>query len=905
MALVSAEDADSAAVNGEIVFSIVPNVAEFSINTSSGEIVTAASLDFESAQSYVLTVVVTDSGSPPLSSSANLTVLVEDVNDNPPIFSEEIYTLLLNESTPMGSILLQLETSDDDSVPNSDIAFSLVSGNTAQVFNLLPDGLLILASTLDFENVSFYSLGVTASNVVPGFDPSVATINITITDVNEFAPEFEQSFYQANITEEITGAFVVQVQAVDLDGTAAIAYTLDNDAFTITANGTILTSTVRVLDRETTPQYVVMVTASDSSQPEKTSSVLVNVTLIDVNDNAPTIVPFQNLSISETVPVSSTIATFSAVDPDLGNNGIVRFSFIDAVSEFNLSSSGVLTVAAPLDATVISQYSLVILAQDMGNPMQTSTATLVISVEPNAVPFFDQNTYFTSVAENEPPGSFLVQVNARSRDPTVSISYALSEESSMELGTVFAVEPESGNVTALSFLDREEQDMYTLIVEAIAEVNSTLLTVSTTVEITVLDQNDNSPVFLNVTSDQTVNVPETTPSGAVISSLEAADIDIEENAVIVYAIIAGNDDALFTIDQTGNISTQTSLLSRIGEYNISIQISNLPEVGELSSTANISIIVTPVNLFAPVFDIDSYTVDIREDSAAGVSVLTVRATDGDVGTAGEVSYAITAGDEATFALNSTSGQLMLAASLDFESTAEYNLTIRATDDGTPPLSTETIAQIRVTDFNDHPPIFTQDVFTGSLLENQPSDESIVQVLVTDEDSPLNSQVNFSIISDPDAPFSVTPFGIVLSTESLDRELTSSYSLVVQASNEGSGVILTATANLEITILDENDNSPQFSEAAYSRVLQAPVEVNTSVLLVQASDDDEGSNGQVQFSLTDPNNTLAIDPLLGIVYVAMEITNEANISVIITAFDLGTPSYRTRHSSLLWFFHQTT
>ena len=888
VAMATAEDIDSVAVNGDILFSITPGVAEFSVDASSGEVVTATALDFESVQSYVLTIVATDSGTPPLSSNATLTVLVEDINDNPPIFSEETYSLILNESTPIDSTLLQLEASDADSGPNSDVEFSLISGDTAQVFSLLSDGLLTLANPLDFENASFYSLVVAASNIVAGFDPSVATVNITITDINEFAPEFVQALYQASVVEEITGAFVVQVEAVDRDGTASIVYALDNDAFSITANGTILTSTVLALDRETTPQYVFTVIASDSSQPERTSSALVNVTLIDVNDNAPAIVPFRNLSISETIPVSSTIATFSATDPDSGDNGRIDFSFADEVSDFNLSSSGVLTVAAPLDATVISQYSLEILAQDMGNPPQTSVATIVISVEPSAVPFFDQNTYFGSVAENEPAGSFLVQVSARSRDQTVSISYALSEESSIEFGAVFDVEPDSGNVTAQLSLDREEQEVYTLTVEAIVEVNSTLLTATTMVEISILDRNDNDPVFVNIVSNQSVNIPETTPSGVVVVSLEATDADIGENAIIIYSITTGNEDDLFAINQSGNISTQMSLLSRIGERPIVIQISNPPDVGELSSTADIRIVVTPVNAFAPVFDVPQYSVDIREDSEVGLSLLTVQATDGDVGTAAEVSYAITAGDDGTFTLNSTSGELVLAVSLDFESVVDYNLTIQATDNGMPSLSTEINAQIRVTDFNDHPPIFTQDVYTGSLLENQPADVSIAGVMVTDEDSPLNSQVNFSITFGADAPFSITPSGSILSTEALDRELTPSYNLIVQASNFGSGVLLTATATVEITVLDENDNFPQFSEPAYSRVLQAPVEANTTIVQVQASDNDEGSNGQVRFSLTDPNDTLAIDPLTGVVYVAMEITNEANLSVIITAFDLGTP-----------------
>ena len=881
VAMASATDSDSSVVNGEIIFSFAQRVPEFTINATSGEVLTATTLDFETVQSYELTVIANDSGDPPLSSQVNISVRILDINDNPPVFSRSTYAISVSESTPVGETLLQLEATDADSGINTLIEFSLVTG--PPTFNLTSEGDLTLASPLDFETNSSYTLEVTAFNTVPGVDPAVAMVTVSVTNVNEFPPIFLQSEYNASVEENSSGVFVVRVAAADMDGMSNITYTLagESEVFSIEQDGRIFTA--QALDRENVSEYSLTVVASDNGEPTMTSSVVVMVTVLDINDNVPLIASFRNLSLIDTTPVGTLVTTFVASDPDSGDNGTVIFFIGGEIVDFFLNTTGQLTVISALNATVTPQYSLTIVAQDMGVPRLSSTAVLTIDVEPSPEPVFEQAIYLTSIVENNLPGVFVVQVRAYSRDPTVIISYRLSADS-MQLATLFEVEPNSGNVTALRSLDREQQELYELTVEALVEVNATILNTTAIVSITVLDQNDNPPIFTN--NSQRVQIPETTPPDSVVASLQATDADTQENAVIQYSIAAGNEDMLFTIDQNGSVFTHVSLLSRIGEYRLLVQASNPPSVGSLNSTAVLQITIEPANRFHPQFDLDQYNVTVREDTPTGTILLTFVAMDSDLGTAGEVNYTITAGNNGTFGLDPMSGNLTITSPLDFETRMEYHFTVVATDMGIRSLSSEVDVYVQVTDFNDNPPVFTQTRYRGDILENGPTGQSILDVMVTDNDSATNSNVTFSIISEFNDTFVITDSGVIQTTKQLDRELVPGYNFVIQASNLGSGVLLTATAAVEVTVLDQNDNAPQFSMPEYSRVVQAPVEVNTVIVQVRATDMDEGENGTVEFNVSDPSNTFTINATTGMVVVTMEITTEANFTITVIASDLG-------------------
>ena len=893
VALVSADDADSAITNGAITFSLTSvegSVSSaLSIDLISGEIRTTSKLDFESTQVYELIVTAQDDGIPRLSSMTNLTVLVMDVNDNPPRFVMENYNLVLSEVTNIGDIVVQLEANDNDTGVNAELQFSLESETpNTNHFNVTEEGAVVLISSLDFETESMYTLVVSVANIVPGTVADSANVQITITDFNEFSPVFSEVDYVATVLEELVpGAFVTQVVATDMDATSNITYSMESLAFTIDSDGSIYTS-VR-LDREVVSEYNLTVTASDSGDPERRASTSVTVFVEDINDNAPVIAPFPNLTISENTSVGSVLFQFTATDLDAGTNGeINNFTLTFPEMEFSLTSDGQLILVSMLDAILTPSYILTVQVEDNGNSSLSSTATLTIIVEASPGPFFEQANYTAVIEENNPPGNFLVQVVATSRNPmTVINRYFLSSESELAYGSLFAVDAISGNVTALVSLDREQQSEYIIVVEVESSLESAVFSASTNVNVTLLDLNDNAPQF--EFSSQAVSIPETTEIGSNIYTLTATDDDVLSNAEIVYSIVSGNDRGLFTISQNGNVTTAASLMSQIGTINLTIRAANPPSVGELSSLTQLVIDVDPVNDFAPQFTMDQYSANVTENIIVGTQILVVNATDRDVGTAGEITYGISSGNqEGKFGIDGNSGLVFIADGLDYEVTAFYNLTVTATDNGIPPRSSEVLLSLQVIDFNDNPPVFSQTLYRGELLENLPAGQSITAVVVTDEDSSANSRVTFEVVTAGlSNTFSVTSSGVVQNLLPLDREFQSEYTITVMAINDGSGVLLSETTTVRIEILDANDNAPHFLQSAYSRVLRAPVEVNTTIVLVEANDRDKpGNNTEIRFSIEGATKAFDIDPFSGVVFTVQELTTGANFTFSVVATDRG-------------------
>lgn len=885
-----ANDDDSLPTNGAITFGLSSmdgmDSSPFTIDIFTGEIRMATTLDFETTQHYEFIITARDDGTPRLSSMRNLTVLVVDVNDNPPVFARENYVLELSEATDVGNTVLQLEASDNDTGVNAELQFSIESEiPETNHFNITNDGAILLVSPLDFETETMYTLVVNVANLEPGTVADSANVEILITDFNEFPPVFSEDRYEAMVIEEFQGAFVTQVMAADLDATSNITYLLDNSLFTIDADGSIYTS--ERLDREEVSEYNLTVIASDGGKPERSSSAVIVVLISDINDNAPIISPFANLSIPENTPVGNVLLQFAATDLDSGTNGeIINFTLTSPQEEFSLTADGQLIVASMLDAILTPSYILTVMVEDNGNPPLSSSASLSIEVQPSPGPFFEQPSYTVVIEENNQPGRFLVQVVAISRNPSTMINrYFLANESELMFDNQFAVDEMSGNLTALVGLDREQQDEYIVIVAVEATFESVIFSASTAVNVTLLDQNDNAPMF--EFDNQVVSIPETTNIGTVIYTLVATDRDVSSNAEILYSIFNGNELGIFDISQDGNITTGASLSA--GNFNLTVEAANLPAVGGLSSLTQLVIEINPVNNFSPVFSLDQYSANVVENTMMGTQILDIDAMDRDVGTAGEITFSISAGnEESRFIIDDMSGRLFVNSELDYETTPVYNVTVTATDNGTPRRFNDVFVSIQVVDFNDNPPIFSQSIYRGELLENLPAGQSIATLVVTDADSPPNSLVTFEVVTPGlNSTFTVVSSGIVQNLIALDREVRPEYTFNIRAINEGSGVIFAEMTTVMIEVLDANDNTPQFLQSEYSRVLQAPVQVNRTIVEIHANDLDEaGNNADIRFNIEEATGTFDVDPISGVVFTVQEISAGANFTFSVVASDLG-------------------
>lgn len=263
---------------------------------------------------------------------------------------------------------------------------------------------------------------------------------------------------------------------------------------------------------------------------------------------------------------------------------------------------------------------------------------------------------------------------------------------------------------------------------------------------------------------------------------------------------------------------------------------------------------------APQFQLPSYQVSLPENEPAGTRVITLKATDPDDGEAGRLEYTMEALFDSRsndyFTIDSQTGSISTLQALDREFKDTHVFKVSVTDHGTPKRSVTSFLTVTVSDTNDHSPVFEQTEYRVSIRENVEVGFEVMTVRATDGDAPSNANMIYKIVNEEDAHsvFEIDPLnGLVRIRERPDREIRAKYTLIVEANDQGKDPNpLTATATVHITIEDENDNYPQFSEKRY--VVQVPenVGVNTKIIQVEATDKDEGNNAKVHYSIISGN-----------------------------------------------------
>ncbi|KAF2982436.1 hypothetical protein EK904_014890, partial [Melospiza melodia maxima] len=317
------------------------------------------------------------------------------------------------------------------------------------------------------------------------------------------------------------------------------------------------------------------------------------------------------------------------------------------------------------------------------------------------------------------------------------------------------------------------------------------------------------------------------------------------NRKVTYSL-SDSADGYFSVDQSSGIIILEHPLDRElqSSYNITVKASDQSIVLTLSSFATVTITVLDINDNPPVFERRDYLVTVPEDTSPGTEVLSVFATSQDIGTNAEIAYLIRSGNEkGKFRINSKTGVISIVEALDFESCKDFYLVVEAKDGGTPALSAVTTVNVNVTDVNDNAPTFSQAVYSAVISEDAAVGDSVLMLIAEDLDSPPNGQIHFSIVNgDQDNEFSVDPvLGLVKVKKKLDRERISGYSLVVQARDSGTPP-LSSSVTVNVDISDVNDNSPVFTPANYTAVIQENKPVGTSILQLVVTDKDSFHNG---------------------------------------------------------------
>ena len=885
-----------------VITGFTSSTANFTVS-SSGIVFTNVPLDRENIDTYTFQVIATDGGTPALSGNTEVTVTVLDENDEPPVFSQNVYQGQVAEREPSGTSVLTVASTDADVGTNSRVSYSTNSTDFAVDAQ---SGVVSTAAELDYESQMDinYEVYIFASD---GVHTSVAMAIIMLLDVDDTPPMFTMSNYFASVSEEQIVTSVLQVEAVDVDSGPEhpISYSIvrgDPDSlFNINSTGVL--SVVTPLDREAASVYVLSVQASNLDDFGNVLSSIVTVTIDvqDINDNSPLFIgqPYQ-FSVSEASLGGEMIGTLVASDDDMGSNANVSdFTIIGGDSEriFQLNSnSGVLQLAPssvmPLDREMIDRYQLVVQVSDRGSPPLVGTANVTIIVEDvnDIAPVFSSQSYSISIREDTAPSATIFAAVASDGDlgTNAEISFSLLVPS-----IVFDINSTTGRVTLLSSLDFETQATYFLTLIAVDGGNPSLSS-SASLEINVVDADDQDVQF--TPTMYTAGVFENSMFGTPVLTVVAQDPD--SGNPITYSLDQAQEqenpfDRLpFSIDSQSGAISVAGLLDResIAEYMFFVFASNTPGT---SATATVTIEILDTNDVVPSFPNGPFQFQVLESATVSIVLGQLTAIDTDLEAAGTiVAYDLIGVESTDFTIASASGVLSVMNSLDYESTQMYSFNVTAIDGGSPSLTGTAEVVVEVMDVNDNPPIFDQDVFNRSVLENATIGTVILTAVAVDFDSGVNAQFNYSL-SPPETQFSIDPQTGEISVASTLALQT--YSIIIVASDAGSPP-LSSNTTLIITVTDVNE-APTFSETVYSVDVAENHAVGSLVTFVLATDPDEGSNAVIQYFI-QPEDIFAVNNTGAVTLLQpLDFEEQQSYVQILTAVDAGSPSL-TAFSTLL-------
>ncbi|XP_059918557.1 protocadherin beta-16-like [Gadus macrocephalus] len=509
-------------------------------------------------------------------------VIIEilDVNDNTPAFKNRNIHLEISEIAIVGS-RFDLESADDPDVGPNSLQNYVLSSNENFVLkqHSNADGSrfadMILQKPLDREVNPHLSLQLLAIDGGTPQRSGTVEIDITVLDVNDNAPVFNQSVYRATVIENApVGTHITTVNASDADtgsnglvtyyfsnlkGGLANLFKIDSVSGKVSVSGNI--------DFEKDRKYEIRVGSKDHGGLNDGSKLIVEV--IDINDNAPVInVMSFSSPVSEDAPPGTTIAVINVKDSDSEKNGQITCS-IDSKLPFKIQSSLTnyynLLSDVVFDRETRSEYNITITATDSGSPPLSSATTLrlVISDVNDNAPIFTKKSYSAHVVENNEPGVSIFTVSARDVDwnQNARVSYLLEDMqvSGSPASTHVSINSETGVLYAARSFDYEQIKALQLVVKA-QDGGSPPLSSNVSVKILIQDQNDNAPQVLYPVQTGGSLVAEMVPRsvdvGYLVTKVVAVDVDSGQNAWLSYKLQKATDRVLFEVGlQNGEIRT--------------------------------------------------------------------------------------------------------------------------------------------------------------------------------------------------------------------------------------------------------------------------------------------------------------------------------------------------------------
>ncbi|XP_038627396.1 protocadherin gamma-A4-like [Tachyglossus aculeatus] len=792
---VNATDPDEG-VNAEVTYSfrkITDKTSRiFQLNTVTGEICTLKNLDYQESEYYEMEVQAQDG--PGLLARAKVLVTIVDVNDNAPEVTITSLTSSVPEDSPPGTVIALLNVHDRD------------SGDDGLVTCSIPDNLpfklkksygnyysLVTDNALDRELISHYNVTVTATD--RGSPPLSAHTYITlhVTDTNDNPPAFEQTAYSVYIPENNPrGASVFRVTARDPDSeeNARVTYSISEEpgqgpplsSYVSINSETGVLYALRSFDYEQFRELQLLVTARDGGTPALSSNVSVTLLVLDENDNAPEILypslPTDGSTGVELAPRSAEpgylVTKVVAVDGDSGQNAWLSYRLLKATEpglfSVGLHTGEIRTARSFLDKDALKQ-SLVVAVRDNGEPPLSATVTVTVAVA-DSIPEILSDLGSLSTPADPESSLTLYLVVAVAAVSCLFLAFIivllalrlrrwraarLLESSSGYLGGVPAshfvgidgvrafLQTYSHEVS-LTTDSRKSQLLFpqpnysdTLTSQRTYEKKEPLLV----------------PEDLNlVKDDQSVlqirySIPEEMAKGSVVGHL-AGDLGLNIRDVSARKLRVSAEKQLFTVSAVS------------GDLLVSDRIDREQICGErvLCELQLESVVENPLNVFyihiaiqdindnSPLFKKEFVDLKMNELALPGARFGLESAVDPDVGMNSVDTYQLSPNQHFSLAVKESPDgskfpEIVLAKSLDREDQSSYHLLLTAVDGGDPVRSGTAQIRINVTDANDNPPVFRQDVYKVSLRESLPPGSPVLRVEATDQDEGLNAQITFS------------------------------------------------------------------------------------------------------------------------------------------------------------------
>ncbi|XP_017657215.1 cadherin-related family member 2 isoform X1 [Nannospalax galili] len=732
------------------------NAYFFSVTSDTGEVKLDSTLDYETLSFFPITISVKDSYNS--LGQREMNVIVEDRNDNAPVFRDTMFSTTINETLPVGSVVFSVRAEDKDTGQAGMVQYQIEevipnSLDNKYLFYMLDDGSIVLNGSLSYNNKSaFYQLELRACDLGGMLNGKfvkqcsrVVYLSISVVDQPDLDPQFVREFYSASVAEDVPlNTSVVKVEAVDSDKGIgdSVTYSISSSTrpgwFDIEAEGIITVSSP--LDREQlleeNEEVQLQVTATEKNLniygQEANVSIWVTIKVTDVNDHKP---EFYNCSLQEClfgpqeaqvnftgyvdehasarIPIDDL--TMVVYDPDQGNNGTFLLSLEGPDAEAFSVSPGLAAGSADVQVLVRNSelvdyeksptlHVQVVAADFVSKNFSVAMVTIYLTDINDHRPTFPESSYELSVPEHSPTG-FEVTSSIHAVDEDKGkwghITYSLLSGNGEDL---FEVDPNSGTVKVKngSLLDREKQAVYYLTLQATDSGNQSA---STTLKITLLDINDNAPEVQG-----SYNIFVTEEEGTVSVTIQAYDNDQPDtnNSRLLFSLLPGPYSHNFSLDSNTGLLTNEGPLDREaidpvleGRIVLTVCVADYG-VPSLSTDVNVTINVEDINDNLPIFNQSSYQFSVMERDP-GVLVGTVEAWDADqTDVNNRISFSLSGTGANNFMLQSSvleyggaRGNLWLLPDVSLDYEAQIFLSLNVTAENSGSQGHEIIANVTI------------------------------------------------------------------------------------------------------------------------------------------------------------------------------------------------------------------